>query len=176
MRYKRIDKNNTTGKTIRFRQGFATLILAFTIGVTGHAQEAIPATGGNALGSDGSISYTVGQIVYTNNTGTNGSSSQGVQQPFEISTITGLEEARDITLQCIVYPNPATDYLKLKVENYKTANLTYQLYNTEGKLLETQKINGAETSIAMGNLVPSVYFLKVIDNHKEIKTFKVIKK
>jgi len=42
--------------------------------------------------------------------------AQGVQQPCEISIGTGIEEVEGITLQCSVYPNPATDILMLKIE------------------------------------------------------------
>jgi hypothetical protein len=139
------------------------------------AQEAIPATGGNATGSGGSASYSIGQVAYTTNTGTNGTEAQGVQQPFEISVVTGIEEAVGITLQCAVYPNPANDYVTLIVENYKTENLTYQLYDVNGKLLENKKLEGKETNIDLKTLVIASYFLKVNDNKKELKTFKIIK-
>ena len=49
------------------------------------AQQAINASGANATGSGGSVSYSVGQVLYTTNSGSNGSSAQGVQQPYEIS-------------------------------------------------------------------------------------------
>lgn len=151
-------------------------ILLLGLGLTGlHAQEAIPATGGDASGSGGSVSYSVGQVVYTTSTGANGSVAQGVQQPFEISIVTVIEETKGITLQCEAYPNPTTDFVKLKVENYKTENLTYQIFDISGKLLENKKIEGNETSIVMSNLVPSTYFLKVIQGNKKIKTFKIIK-
>ena len=94
---------------------FSTVFL-FIIGLTGlQAQSTIPASGGNASGIGGSVSYSIGQVVYTKFTGTNGSSTQGVQQPFEISVITGIEEARDISLEIVVFPNPATDFIKLVV-------------------------------------------------------------
>lgn len=54
------------------------------------AQEAIPASGGNATGSGGSVSYSVGQVEYSSNTGSGGSVAAGVQQPYEISVVTGL--------------------------------------------------------------------------------------
>ena len=44
-----------------------------------------------------------------------------------------------------------------------------------GKLLQNEKITGNQTSIAMGNLVPANYFVKVIQGNKEVKTFKIIK-
>lgn len=60
-------------------------LLLLGLGLTGlQAQESVNATGGNASGSGGSASYSVGQVVYTTNTGTNGTVAQGVQQPFEI--------------------------------------------------------------------------------------------
>ncbi len=152
-------------------------VLLLGLGLTGlQAQTAIPATGGNASGNGGSVSYSVGQVVYTTNTGgANGSVAQGVQQPFEISVVTGIDEANGITLQCSAYPNPTTDFLKLKVENFKTENLTYQLYDISGKLLENKKIEGNETSITMSNLVSATYFVKVTESNKEVKTFKIIK-
>ena len=124
---------------------------------TMQAQSTIPATGGNASGSGGSASYSVGQLVYTTNTGTTGSVVQGVQQPYEISVVTGLQEAKGIDLVCSAYPNPATDFVKLKVENYKTDNLTYQLYDISGILLENKKVEGNETNISMSNLVSATY-------------------
>jgi hypothetical protein len=152
----------------------AVLLLGFLL--TGiQAQEASIVTGGNASGSGGSVSYSVGQVVYNTNTGLNGSVAQGVQQPYEISDITGIEETKGITLQCTVYPNPTIDFLTLKVENYTTIGLTYQLYDVNGKLIESQKIAGNEASIVMSNLLPSTYFLKVTENNKEVKTFKIIK-
>jgi hypothetical protein len=152
----------------------------FGLGLTGlHAQEAIPASGGNASGSGGSASYSIGQMVFTTNTGTNGSVAQGVQQPFEISVVTSIDEAKDITLQCTAYPNPATDLLTLKIDasiKLSIQLISYQLFDVSGKLLESKKVEGSETRIAMSSLVPATYFLKVIQNNKEIKTFKIIKK
>lgn len=148
----------------------------FGCGATIQAQNTIPASGGNASGDGGTVSYSVGQVVYTTNTSvTSGSIAQGVQQPFEISVITAIEQAEDITLVCSVYPNPANDFLTLKVENYDNKSLSYRLFDANGKLLESKKVTGNETTISMANLLPNLYLLKVIDNQKEIKIFKIIK-
>lgn len=166
--------------------GVATLFtLTFSLS-TVSAQESLNATGGDASGSGGSASYSVGQMLYTTNTGTNGSVAQGVQQPYEISVVTGLEDAKGINLSVTAYPNPTTDYLQLKVESEKLKDLSYQLYDMNGKLLQNEKITDNQTSIVMSNLVPATYFVKVyavgkndrngiIQDNKEIKTFKIIK-
>jgi hypothetical protein len=63
----------------------------------------------------------------------------------------------------------------LKVENYDTESLSYKLFDANGKLLESKKVTGIEAVISMANLLPNLYFLKVIENQKEIITFKIIK-
>jgi len=154
------------------------IVLLLGLGLTGlQAQEAIPATGGEASGSDGSASYTVGQVVYTTNVGTNGNSvTEGVQQPYEISVVTSIPEVKDINLSVSAYPNPTSNYLTVKVENYKTANLQYMVFDLNGKLLQTVKATGSETQIETSELVSGNYFVKVLDDKKEIKVFKIIKK
>ena len=151
-------------------------VLLLGLGLTGlQAQTSVNATGGNASGSGGSASYSVGQLAYTTNTGTNGSVSEGVQQPFEISVVTGIEEAKGINLSVTAYPNPTTDYLTLSIADFDASKLSYQLYDMNGKLLQNEKITGNQTNIVMSNLVPATYFVKVIQGNKEFKTFKIIK-
>ena len=158
----------------KFNVAFVTFFV-FVFGPVIRAQNAIPTSGGNATGSGGSVSYTVGQVVYTLITGSNGSSAQGVQQPYEISIVTEIVEAKDISLEIVVYPNPATDFVKLKIKNYQVENLRFQLYDINSSLLQDNKIIGNEINIIMSNLLPATYFLKVTDNNKVIKTFKIIK-
>ena len=152
-------------------------LLFLGLGLTGlQAQTSVNATGGNASGSGGSASYSVGQVVYTTNTGISGSVSQGVQQPFEISVVTGIEEAKDIFLNVSAYPNPTTDYLELKVENLQLSELSYKLYDISGKVYQNKEIGNGITKIEMQNLPQGIYFIKVIDTkNKEFKTFKIIK-
>ena len=156
-----------------------SVVLLLGHGLIGlQAQENVNATGGNASGSGGSASYSLGQVVYTTNIGANGSVAQGVQQPFEISVVTAIEEAKGINLSVTAYPNPTTDFLQLKVDASTTLSIqsmSYQLYDMNGKLLQSEKITGNQTSIVMSNLVPANYFVKVIQANKEVKTFKIIK-
>ena len=150
-------------------------LLLLGLGLTGlQAQENINATGGNAAGNGGSASYSVGQVVYTTNTGTSGSVAQGVQQAFEISVV-GTEEANDILLSASAYPNPSTDFLILEVMDFKPSILSFQLYDMQGKLLQSQQLTESQTRLAMVNLEPAIYFIKVIEGNKEVKTFKVVK-
>jgi hypothetical protein len=140
------------------------------------AQNVIPASGGNATRSGGTVSYSVGQVFYTSNTSSSGSVAQGVQQPYEISLISFVEQAENINLLCSAYPNPFTDFLTLKIENYDNQDLAYQLFDINGIALGNNKITGFETVIVMGSYLSGTYFLKVTNAGKKIKTFKIIKK
>ncbi len=140
-----------------------------------YAQETIPAGGGEATGSGGSVSYSVGQLVSEIYTGTNGSVAQGVQQAFEISIVLETKYSKKIHLKCMAYPNPVTDYLLLKIEDYNNRNLKYLLFDSGGKLIEKNNVDENETRISMMHLPPATYFIKIIEGNQEVKTFKIIK-
>ena len=137
-----------------------------------YAQESPTATGGEATGTGGTASYSVGQVVYTTNIGTNGSVAQGVQQAFEISTTLGINQT-SINLELSIYPNPTTGYLTLKTK--KSENISYQLFNLQGKLIKDKKVTKNNTNIQMNELPKAIYLLKVAKNNKIIKSFKIIK-
>ena len=148
--------------------------VAFLLLVLGglQAQETSAASGGEATGTGGTSSYTIGQTVYTSASGVGGSSSQGVQQSFEISIITGAE-ITTINLGLYAYPNPTINNLTLKVED--ASGLSYQFYDLQGSLILSETVLSTITSINLEGQSSAVYFLKVLKNNQELKTFKIIK-
>ena len=73
------------------------------------------------------------------------------------------------------FPNPTTNYLQLKVESDKLENLSFQLLDLQGKVIENKKVTASNTIITMEVLPKAIYFLKVTRNNQEVKIFKVIK-
>lgn len=141
--------------------------------IISHAQQGTMATGGDQSGGGGSVAYTVGQIVYTT-VSANGSVAQGVQQPYEISVVTGTNESgNEITINS--YPNPTDDYVSLKIEDYASEKLVYTLYDLNGKILVSREINSAQINISMCDYAAGTYYLKVTRNNEEVKQFKIIK-
>ncbi|MHA8109439.1 T9SS type A sorting domain-containing protein [Aquirufa sp. A-Brett2-W8] len=151
------------------------VLFLFVFGlITAKAQEAVIAAGGNASGSTGTVAYSVGQIVYTTNIGTNGLVVQGVQQPYIISVVLGVE-LHTIQLDFTVYPNPTNNFLTLNVGNAELSTLNFQLYDLRGILIESRKILRNTETISMENLPSALYFLRVTNNNQDLKTFKIIK-
>ncbi len=141
-----------------------------------HAQNSTQTSGGNATGNGGTVSYTVGQVVYNTHSATNGSVSEGVQQAYEISVILGIDEP-EISLNISAFPNPATDFLILKIVDDAFHEMEYSLtlYNIYGQVIMKQLIIANETKIELAALRDATYFLNVKSGILDVKTFKIIK-
>ena len=140
------------------------------------AQQTASTTGGNIYGTSGSISYNVGQVTNLYLSETFGSVAQGVQQPYEIFLVTGIEEAKGISLDFQVYPNPVQDFLKLKIQDLNTENLFWKITDSNGKILNTDRVSGMETLIPMTNYASGIYLFSVLNkNNLEYKTYQIIK-
>lgn len=155
---------------------FFILFLTIVLFSKSYSQESATASGGNAMGTGGSSSYSIGQTTFTSQTSTGGLITLGVQQPYEIVTL-GNDDFFEINLVMSAYPNPTTNLLNLVVSDDKWKNLSYQLFDMNGRTLSNlQKIIASETSVSMQELQQGIYFLAINSENKTIKTFKIIKK
>jgi hypothetical protein len=147
------------------------------LGFSAYAQQTINASGTDALGSGGSIAYSIGQVYYTTNTNAVGTVAEGVQQPYEISIITTLEQASAANINLQAYPNPTTNFLTLNSTSalLNTQDLSFRLMDMNGKLIQYKRITNITETIAMENLPSATYVLKITSNNNEIKSFKIIK-
>lgn len=149
------------------------LAIMFLTGLA-QAQVSTIASGGNASGSGGNVSYSIGQVVYTTNTGSSGSVMQGVQQAYEIFTVSISEKYPDISLTA--FPNPTTDLLTLQTGNYNSEKLSWCLYDIQGKLLNNGQITTQQTQISMSGLLAAIYFVHILNqDSKNVQSFKIIK-
>jgi hypothetical protein len=138
------------------------------------AQQGSAATGGEAAGAGGTVSYTIGQMDYITTTGNGGTISQGLQQPYQINVATGMQET-GINLTCALYPNPTTDFVVLTVQKEDVENMSFSLLDVQGKLIQHQKLSSSSTTISMVNYADALYLIKVFNNNTEVKSFKINK-
>ncbi len=139
-----------------------------------YTQESTNSSGGDATGSGGTVAYSIGQVVYTTNIGSNGSLSQGVQQAYEIFNL-GIK-GTNLKISLTAFPNPTVDKLTLQLSGYDNEWLSYQLYDAQGKLLNTGTVTAQQTLISMSSLPPATYFMDLITyENKKIESFKIIK-
>lgn len=75
-----------------------------------------------------------------------------------------------------IYPNPSKSELTVDFENSFSKNLNIEIYNTNGKLELTKKLNPLnKITINTHNLPSGVYFITLKENKKTITTQKWIK-
>jgi hypothetical protein len=124
-------------------------------------------------GTNGKVSYTVGQSFTLHATGTNGSTVNGIQQPFSIYTL-GVTNNFD-QVEISIYPNPVSNVLVLKMEFEKLEKMNYTLCNANGSLIYNKQITENETLIDLSDLQAAPYILHVMKSGKDVKSFKIVK-
>ncbi len=140
------------------------------------AQEATVASCGNLIDSGGSVCYSVGQVANLYLSSANGTVSQGVQQPYEIFVVTEIDDTRGIVLDFQICPNPVQDFLKLKIQELNAETLIWKIYDSSGKLLNSNVISGTETLIPVSDYTVGTYLFSVTNkNNHQFKTYKIIK-
>ena len=144
-------------------------ILFCSVTFLGLSQQNTLTSGGNANGTNGSVSYSVGQIDYSNAQGANGSINQGVQQVYEFHVGVGEELTMDVAL----FPNPTNEFVILQFENF-TNTLKYTLSDMSGKIVAKDNIEAEEIQIDMRQHAAGSYNL-TISNDKNHQTIKIIK-
>ncbi len=152
---------------------FFLIVIGFVPGLL-HAQSAVMTSGGNATGSNGSVSYSVGQVAYL----VKGSNQilEGIQQPYEITVVLATEETADNQKDILLYPNPFKDFLYLDFTSNDYRNSEYQLFDSQGKFIKSGKITESKSEFNFSDLPSAMYIIRINQKGENIKTFKIIKK
>ena len=86
----------------------------------------------------------------------------------------GIKES-DIEGAITLYPNPATHYVELKIENDHLNVKNIEIYDAYGKLLQILPILSTTTTIDFSIYAPGVYFVR-LNTETGYLTRKVLKK
>ncbi len=156
-------------------QSIATVIMLLFLGLTVKAQmETVNASsGGYFEGKNLSLSFTIGEMVTQTLSAPGIMLTQGFQQPrLSVSTIS---QQKNLAINIQAYPNPVTEYLSLVTSELLLPGSSCQVFNSSGILVSEKKLEGTTTRIEFSSMSSSTYFLKVVQNSKTLKTFKIIK-
>ncbi len=137
-----------------------------------YSQSNTVSAGGDAEGDNGSVSYSIGQVVYTSAQGSNGNVNQGVQQPYDVGVVTGIDE---IGISLSVFPNPTSGLLTLTVADEDASLLSYQLFDASGRMVDAKNKLNSTNSISLDGYATGVYTLSVSRNNSQVKSFRVVR-
>jgi len=152
------------------------LLIFCALAFVAFSQSAVVPAGGTATGNGGTATYTVGQIADQRVEAGGKYIIEGVQQPYEIQTV-GINNYPGIQLEAVLYPNPTTQYVRLRISNFEIPDygLSAQLYDLNGRLLHVFEVTDLETQMDLSQYASASYQLRVMDNDRMLKTFKIIK-
>lgn len=161
------------------KQTLFFVLFMMTLAVVANAQSVIVPAGGDVENSNGSVSYTVGQIAVETTVSDVGSVSvaEGVQQPYEIQTV-GVNNYPQIVLNAKVYPNPTENVAQLELNGFEVpeGGLRAFLYDGNGKLLQTMTVTDDITTFQIGQYATGNYLLELKSGNSSLKTFKIVRK
>jgi Secretion system C-terminal sorting domain len=152
------------------RLGILTMLVV--IPVISFSQSAVLSAGGDASGTGGSISYSIGQVFYTHTDGTAGTIHEGVQQPYEFFAVS-VDEVH-AALRLNVFPNPTTQMLILQAESL-TPGLTAHIYDSSGQLIFESLLSSNSLTIDAQSWAAATYVLRITDLSGGTSHYKIVK-
>ena len=139
------------------------------------AQQDIVTSGGDAKSADGSFSYTVGQILVSQQVRSSSIWSKeaitlnhGVQQFF----IPKCKNNDNVVINA--YPNPSNGIVNITLSEWDDIEITLSVYDVLGRKILSQKIFKNETQLNLTSLSTGIYLLYINNICGAASTFKLI--
>ena len=146
------------------------LFLTLLTILCGTAQEVVSTQGDSYSNASTNIDFTIGEVII--NTGTEGTND--ITQGFHQTNwnFVGVEDFAP-SYKAIIFPNPTEDVLNIKTSTFE--NVTYTLYDAQGKLVIQDELSAEQTLIQVSQLAPGSYSLTLNNETQILKTFKLVK-
>ncbi|MFM1841201.1 MAG: hypothetical protein RIR47_1250 [Bacteroidota bacterium] len=133
------------------------------------AQSSVFSSGKDIENQNGSLSFTIGATFFVSrNQGL--LTTEGIQQSYTINEI-----ASKLILRVALFPNPTSNLVYFKVENLNYKNLSYRLYDINGRLITSGKILNDQTVLSLQNFPSNIFIVKVFRGELEEQSFKIFK-
>jgi hypothetical protein len=149
------------------------ILLVYLQVVSLQAQELVSAAGNYFINAQGSISWSLGETVIETYTSGEMTLTQGFKQPN--ITISTIAEDSGLEFEITVFPNPTQAHIIIFNHLGQAEKSEFRLYDTSGRLILGNKLDGTHTQIAMDNYPAGNYIINVISEGKRLKVFKIIK-
>ena len=148
-----------------------TLVLfSFFASLAVSAQEVVSTQGESYSNASANIDFTIGEVIIA--TGTDGTND--ITQGFHQTNwnFLGVEDHAP-NYEAIIFPNPTEDVLNIRTSTFE--NVTYTLYDAQGKLVMQNMLSAEQTPIQVSQLAPGSYSLTLNNETQNLKTFKLVK-
>ena len=148
-----------------------TLVLfSFFASLAVSAQEVVSTQGESYSNASANIDFTIGEVIIATETDGTNDLTQGFHQTNW--NFLGVENHTP-NYEATIFPNPTEDVLNIRTSTFE--NVTYTLYDAQGKLVMQDIFSAEQTPIQVSQLAPGSYSLRLNNQTQNLKTFKLIK-
>ncbi len=140
-------------------------------------QDVIASAGGFNTSSDNSvsISWTLGETIVPTFTSQDGTLilTHGFQQKL---IVTAIDETIDTPFRVKIYPNPASEMIRIEFDASTDQEILLYLLDAQGKLIRTDRIEASSVDklLHMEELPSGIYYLRMIKG-RLVNVYKVVK-
>lgn len=145
---------------------FTILTCAFSLNAFAQTENVISNGGNTSTNANGSITWTIGEVVINTIESPDAHLTQGFNQEWlHFLNVENYSEKINIT----VFPNPTTQYIN--IESDKKSDLT--IYDASNKIVKVEKVE-KQDQVDLSDLAPGIYFMQFYRKNSKLKTIKII--
>jgi hypothetical protein len=153
--------------------GISTVGISQTI-----SPQSINSSGQTMAQSNGSLTFTVGELVVLTQTDNDGNTLGSGFTSGAVLTTASIQEPNASLINVKVYPNPTTDLVTVSIQETKLAQVVLEIVDANGKIISTEKYAGISNNIGISTSlwVSGNYILNLKDSRNQVLgSYKIIK-
>jgi hypothetical protein len=162
-----------------FLLGFCFTLLIPCIKAQNLVPQAITSGASNFTQSNGSLSFTVGELIVTTETNGSGYSLGNgfISSAVSSTQVVAIDKPNEALLNVKVYPNPTSDLLFVDILSTSMDWIHIDIIDTQGRIISSEKYAGMTSHIGINTAKwqPGNYFLQLRDQqNKTIGNYQII--
>lgn len=153
---------------------FFTLVLFCSFMSTAQEQSSINAGKGEIASSDMTMAYSIGQVFYNFVSDAQWTLISGIQQEHELYVDTKNSDI-DFGIEISLYPNPASDYVKLSFPESESPFYDIILFDSSAKEIRRYNVMSYTVHLSVRELNSGTYILHIEKEGRIVCILKLIK-
>lgn len=140
--------------------------------------QSINSSGTSMAQSNGSLSFTVGELVVLSQTDSDGNTLGGGFTSGATISTASIQEPNGAVLNVKVFPNPTTDLITVAIQETKLSSVEIEITDINGKVISNEKYAGISNNIGINSASwnTGTYFLTIKGDKAEVLgIYKIVK-
>ena len=140
--------------------------------------QSINSSGQTMTQSNGSLTFTVGELVVLTQTDSDGNTLGSGFTSGALLTTASIQEPNASLINVKVYPNPTTDLVTVSIQETKLAQVVLEIVDVNGKSISVEKYAGMTNNIGISTSLweKGIYILNLKNNENQLLgSYKIIK-